>query len=851
MRPSVSTASAGRTATILPNSSLNPELQPLWDAMRMFKKLFGGVPDDDHWLAWLRGARGLEQIERLEHMSSPIDWENLDQWIKKADIAYRDMKTQCFNCIDALGTDISVLGTSMPNPQTIIGILQNSPAAPELRRQGGPNWAFSIEELSRLDPNPNIKDCISLVEEQLRWSISRRVNAIMSDWMTLRDGENRALFRGKWSGLTQLARKRWLLQQYPDLPMHPHSDICAWADSSELENQSLDRRLFTSSLLNIEDLSHSDVLIKFLETRAARHPQLFRIADSRSVTFGIWSGSLRPISARGLMVSFNLHSEDPTQYGVFLKPTDIPGVSYTSDPNDEAPVRGLYQLEAQQRTYRFLSRCLSDLLDDPMIETQKESSADTINFDRSTSLLTRALRLDYYGRPWTVDLTYLDNLINASLDEAQDDLWRLRNDANTWMARVGETPANSSGRVSNLLRTVFGRIDIFHTLSRHLTVLKEHDMFDTQQYSLDVCQVPKEDEALGLLMSLHVAFLSLLEEQLCLFPTMGLPTDESMSPVLSRLFSLLKANHPTLRAIGLPAVMRTIDREIEHCRFPAGISHLVMQTLNDVSVLSGCLQETAKHYNLISSYKKYYLSANVLQDGWRQQRRPWISIITNVLDALGENGKRKLDAHAHDKRIDLPSRHRSFWMIIDEHMLKSSRGNDVDKRVVFGIQAAAPLDPVQPTMDHIAAHYAGGAGLEAAITMTKLKRSKHHRLRQERLPNTLPILPPKQAELLPVVKPVKDKEFWKALLAPSSRHSTEVSWLDFCHAMKRIGYVEIRQGGSGRRFEYKKDATGCATGGVPGTIVFHEPHANGGKVTHRNAQQWWLRRLKQRFVLEI
>ncbi|KHO10576.1 Beta-ketoacyl synthase [Metarhizium robertsii ARSEF 23] len=118
-----------------------------------------------------------------------------------------------------------------------------------------------------------------------------------------------------------------------------------------------------------------------------------------------------------------------------------------------------------------------------------------------------------------------------------------------------------------------------------------------------------------------------------------------------------------------------------------------------------------------------------------------------------------------------------------------------------------------------------------------MKRSKHHRPRPDERSASFPILLAKQVEPLPVVTPVKDKEFWKALLAPSSRNSTEISWTDFCRAMQRVGYVQIRQGGSGRRFEFKNGATGCATGGVPGAIVFHEPHANGGKVSHRNAQR--------------
>lgn len=61
MLSQIQTASKNLAATELPRSSLNPELQPLWDVMRMHKKTFGGAPDDDYWLAWLRGARNFNR----------------------------------------------------------------------------------------------------------------------------------------------------------------------------------------------------------------------------------------------------------------------------------------------------------------------------------------------------------------------------------------------------------------------------------------------------------------------------------------------------------------------------------------------------------------------------------------------------------------------------------------------------------------------------------------------------------------------------------------------------------------------------------------------------------------------
>lgn len=44
------------------------------------------------------------------------------------------------------------------------------------------------------------------------------------------------------------------------------------------------------------------------------------------------------------------------------------------------------------------------------------------------SLFTRALCSDCYDRPGMIDLKYLDKMINASLEEARNALWQLRED---------------------------------------------------------------------------------------------------------------------------------------------------------------------------------------------------------------------------------------------------------------------------------------------------------------------------------------------------------------------------------------------------------------------------------------
>ena len=295
--------------------------------------------------------------------------------------------------------------------------------------------------------------------------------------------------------------------------------------------------------------------------------------------------------------------------------------------------------------------------------------------------------------------------------------------------------------------------------------------------------------------------------------------------------------------MGLPQVMRVIDLEIKSDG-KNKIPFTVMRALNDISVLAVGVRETWKHINFVTCATDHVYMVNELETRWEKRQRPWKLVVENALQALPESEFHKLDKYVR-KAISPRLRHLRFWAVIDKHMRDSSQGGEINE-VLDIIQRTAPIDTTteetDPTYTWVTC--------EAVPTPsnTKVRRSRYRRgPPSQHLPPAAS--PAEKAPLRDpiVIEPKTNREFWTALLAPSSENSTELHWDDFCKAMKGIGYRIIPQTGSSYRFEYDEPRA-SASNGSPGTIIFHAPHG-GGKVTHRQARMWWLGRLLSRFEL--
>lgn len=510
---------------------------------------------------------------------------------------------------------------------------------------------------------------------------------------------------------------------------------------------------------------------------------------------------------------------------------------YDQRLDSEPAFLGFYQLQALKNTYKFLSSCaqrfLSDSETNPGIpSTSVLDKSPNAPSKENVSLLVRSSRLDYNGHPKILDLEYLVGLVQDSLDEMQHDLWQLRQDGELWQNRLTETSARKPGLVSNLLLALFSRIDTFNALSQHLQgILERRDR-------LTVPDAPpstllEDREALLLVASFYDELQAGFEEGVNRLRNTTWSPGGRFTATFTRLFNMIVEDDPVLKAMRLPAVMKTLDTELG--KIPGSIPLAVSQALNDLSILAVCLRETDKHYYFLS-YDQLVNLANTTEER-KKQGRPWLSVARRVLDTLGDEARHKLQDKLHDKSIDRCT----FWNLIDNHMM---RLREVElKAVVDEIQRAAPIDDAKRAESPPVAPFAS-KGDAHRPTQTQVKRSKPKHSHQALTFTTVPLPPkPPSTRILPEIMPKKHVEFWAALQTQGSGQSFR--WSEFCDAMKGIGCTMTPMTGACRRFKWED-----ADRERSFTIVFHEPHPND-KLTHKQARGWWLRRLQDKFTLIV
>lgn len=87
-------------------------------------------------------------------------------------------------------------------------------------------------------------------------------------------------------------------------------------------------------------------------------------------------------------------------------------------------------------------------------------------------------------------------------------------------------------------------------------------------------------------------------------------------------------NHPTVRLISLGTMLRTIDRELSDSYCQEAIPLPIAQALHEMSVVAACMQETSKHYNLISCLDENYARlANDAASDWQEHEIPWLRLV--------------------------------------------------------------------------------------------------------------------------------------------------------------------------------------------------------------------------------
>lgn len=732
-----------------------------------------------------------------------VDWDDLDAWITRAVKLFENTLA----AEDAIGIDIQSFQSAPESAQML--------KFRSLERFYGQHWHSSAHKIQNIPADYPPASKGGTLENLYRSGVLERAKQIFQKWTTLQtmsmDGTLER-FEVQWQRVTPAGRKRWLEQLAPSLHCDPHANVYAWVRMKERGNNSTDAKIFTTHLLNVEDLARNDILPRFLMTRAAHHPRWFRSKDGHSALLALFEGVMPRVDGR---MSFEFRLEE-TGYGVsFEDDTEKPPLAA-----EIALHHGILLLEAQMHTYEFLVSFPPNLLS--ALESDKAVAHGelprSVERDNRLSPLDHLLHSNYYGRLEIANLDVLEDLIVTSLNWALDDLWQLRTEPDSWWELF------NGAKTADLLRSVFRRIDLFACLSRVLRTVRQ----------CVLCEDVSVTSVSPALASLSAALqLSINDALGWLSGTRWCPR----TPTARRLLAMMKADDPEIRVMGLYPAIRVIVREIEKAN--EQIPLIMMQVLNDISVLIAGEQEVWKHFVPRIGVVDYTTFLDDSEDWWKAQPRPWVEVRDNILMSIGNC--QKIDARV-GQETSLARKHLIFWTILDEHMRSSCLGPETSG-IVDLIQQNAPIDltRLEDTSNGVLIPHQ----VDLSISATKVRRSKPRKAMANTTTKLGSISAPVIAKIPPnpvkVIRPTMNLEFWTALLAPSSENRTELDWIDLCRASTNIGFSIIPQVGSAHRFEHPEI----------GTIVFHYPHRTSGKLTHRLARTQWWGRMKRRFSIKL
>ncbi|KAH1807661.1 hypothetical protein KXX35_008539, partial [Aspergillus fumigatus] len=368
-----------------------------------------------------------------------LEWGDVESWLDRAREVIETHEKN-FQILSELGLDLNAL-PKLDHEFTVTEIIRtrsgSSPLIKMLETTFGPNWPSRRGQIDTVSGLYSSNDN-AIPLHKVQPSIEDTAEEIMTLWRALQEmTAELGNFEQKWSRMLTAERHAWL-QNTGKIHYEPDSAISLLAQRSGSEP--LDKDAFLAPLLNVEDLAQGDVLPHLLKTRSTIHPKSFLHVDSRFVWLGYWCGALARIKIEGRISFYFGPGEENPKYGIQFEPDTL-----KQRPGLLNPTIGLYQLRAQKSVYKFLVSCASRVSQPLMLGDHPSDSTDG---GTSLSLLSRSAQ--------------------ASADEALDDLWRLRTDAEFWLLRMMEMRKNTS----TLLDRAFNRIDTFVCLSERIKEIR-------------------------------------------------------------------------------------------------------------------------------------------------------------------------------------------------------------------------------------------------------------------------------------------------------------------------------------------------------------------------------------------
>lgn len=325
----------------------------------------------------------------------------------------------------------------------------SQPASPPAQKMdlGKTRPTFAKEEIAPLTPIlpeelPHIRDTVRRTAERifdnqasLQAIVERHEDTIQKRWIKKSKPKRREIILGAWPGMAADHR--------PDLVLMKRHKPGQVFEGEE-------RDAFLWPWINQHDLCKNEPLLLMLNARARSPPHAFAHKDLQPSTLGLLKGVISPGRyLEGYIMDFGNKTASDT-YGELVEG------EWTSakDPSGDAPrIRygrchpgdGLCTLEIQDRVYRFLLDVAKSILHDfddpagPQYPVQPSPPLPSANSrdDGVVSLAATNLEASYLA-PGQTDFARLGQLLEARAGEAEDDLWAMREDPQSFATAAVE-----------------------------------------------------------------------------------------------------------------------------------------------------------------------------------------------------------------------------------------------------------------------------------------------------------------------------------------------------------------------------------------------------------------------------
>lgn len=423
--------------------------------------------------------------------------------------------------------------------------------------------------------------------------------SIFKAWHSLQHvvAEHESTLSRRWAGIKQKRKRKELLLAAAKsievandswkVPDGHRPDIDIWRDVREggsdeklfAAKDATRRAAFLWPHLNLEDLSRPEPLVLMLASRARCAPDSFAAADLERARFAMESLALMPHYLNRYTMMFDKRTS-PDEYGELVAWEDLPEDSnkkWLFERRGIHPGEGLWLLEVQDVTYRFLLEVCkkilhdipeADLLADDSSKTPAAKAPEPTTAAEFSSLITKIAE-EPYRSPAGLDRSQLLEPVQARLQEAKDHLQALREDPSyfeavleDWSTHRREQLLDASGNPHPILAKspqVFWSRVVNRVVSSALLDVVEWGVVLSKVKTLLALldeHEPKLDEGKDLPAELAFAFYTLDHhvEQLKAGPFANITMGLVASPPMRPYFQLVTPDSAEDKTLSIAAV---------------------------------------------------------------------------------------------------------------------------------------------------------------------------------------------------------------------------------------------------------------------------------------------------------